>query len=257
MNGAYYIGAIGLEAQQRGLEAISNNIANMNTPGFKRSEVRFSNILSSTSDPANPAADLARDDSSLAGVVSSPMLMIDQQGELQATGQPMDIAIQGAGFIELMGPDGQQLLWRGGSLKVGDDGQLATTAGIPLRANITVPDDATAITIASDGVVSAVTSTDAAPVEIGKIPLVRVDDTDAIEPVDGGMYRLDADARVTEAQAGDDGAGVLVQGSLERSNVEMSDEMVQLMLVQRGYAANAQVIQAADQLMSIDNGLRR
>jgi flagellar basal-body rod protein FlgG len=257
MNGSYYVGAIGLQAEQRALEAISNNIANMNTPGFKRSEVRFSDVLANSADPANPSADLTTNTDSLAGVIATPMLMVDQQGSLEATGQPMDIAIQGAGFIELMGADGQSLLWRGGSLKVNDDGQLATESGIPLRANITVPQDATAITIASDGTVSATTSGSANPVQLGQISLARVDDNSALEALDGGLYRVGDDARVIEAKAGEDGAGLLVQGSVEGSNVDMTDEMVQLMLVQRGYAANAQLVQAADQLMSIDNGLRR
>jgi len=257
MTEAFYVGAIGLRAEQRALEAISNNIANMNTAGFKRSAVRFSDILASGIDPANPSADLTQQIDALAGVTASPLLMIDEQGPLQETKAPMDLAIQGRGFIELMGPDGQTMLWRGGTLKIDDDGLLASDSGLPLKVNITVPGDATAISIASDGTVSATTGDGSTPVELGKISLVRVDDSDALEAVGGGLYRLADDARASDAEPGEDGAGLLVQGALERSNVDMADEMIQLMLVQRGYAANAQVIQAADQLMSIDNGLRR
>ena len=257
MNGAFYVGAVGLQAQERALDIVSNNIANINTPAFKRSDVRFSAVLSSRNDPDAPAANAA-DLFSAAGVMASAAPSVDEPGDMQSTGHANDLAINGRGFIELMGPGGQTLLWRGGTLKVGDDGMLAAAdSGLQLKAAISVPADATSFTIGTDGVVSAVTSSDAAPVEIGKIALVTADDTSTLTALNGGLYSVDDESRLREAAAGEDGAGTLVQGSLERSNVEMTGEMVELMLVQRAYAANAQIVQAADQLMAIANGLRR
>jgi flagellar basal-body rod protein FlgG len=257
MNGAFYVGAVGLQAQERALDIVSNNIANINTPAFKRSDVRFSAMLASRNDPDVPAANAA-DLFSAAGVMASAAPSVDQPGDLQSTGHTNDLAINGRGFIELMGPGGQTLLWRGGTLKVGDDGMLAAAdSGLQLKAAISVPADATSFTIGSDGVVSAITSTDAAPVEIGRIPIVTADDTGALTALNGGLYSVDDESRLREATAGEDGAGTLVQGSIERSNVEMTGEMVELMLVQRAYAANAQIVQAADQLMAVANGLRR
>jgi flagellar basal-body rod protein FlgG len=256
MSGAFQIGAIGLDAQQKALDTIANNISNINTTAFKRTEVRFSEVLAT-----QPAEGVARNDpgaSEIAGsgVRSDALYLLNEQGRIDSTGSPTDLAINGAGFIELIGPGGQTLLWRGGALKVGSEGQLMTAAGLELKAGISIPTDAKAIEIGSDGVVRAKTDTDEM-VEIGQIMLVKVDDPAAIERMDGGLYRVVDDSRLAEAKPGEDGAGMLIQGSLERSTVELNEEMVKLLIVQRAYAANAQVVQAADQLMGLANGLRR
>ncbi len=254
MSDAFSIAALAMRTQQQALEALANNIANVNTSGFKRARVRFADLSGTLpTDGAASAPPAARD----AGVRFDTQLVIDQQGELQRTGRPMDLAIEGAGFIELMGPGGQTLLWRGGGMKVDGDGLLATDSGMALRAAVSVPADATALTIARDGTVRATVADGTEPVELGRIELVRCDDPASLVRLDGGFYRLADDARSIAVDAGEDGAGLIVQGAIERSNVQLTDEMVQLMLVQRAYAANAQIVQAADQLMGIANGLRR
>lgn len=257
MSGAFHIAAIGLDAQQRALDTIANNISNVNTPGFKRSSVRFSEVLATAPDAAAMRADLGRSLITAAGVRSDQLFLLNEQGRLEATGQPLDLAIDGLGFLELMGPGGETLLWRGGTLRVGEDGLLAGAGGLPLKAAIAVPADAVAIEIGGDGIVRALAGGGDEPVEIGQLMLVRVDDPAAIDRLDGGLYRAADPARLAEARPGEDGAGRLVQGSVERSTVELTTEMVQLMLVQRAYAANAQIVQAADQLMALANGLRR
>jgi flagellar basal-body rod protein FlgG len=256
MNGAFQIAAVGLEAQQRALDTIANNISNVNTPGFKRSNMRFSEILASRP-TESVRADLGQSLITTAGVQSDALFMLDEQGRLEATGRAMDLAIDGSGFIELLGAEGQSLLWRGGTLKLGEDGQLSTLDGIALKAGVSVPADATDIAISADGVVKAFTADSADGIEIGQIALVRIENPETVERLDGGYYRAGADTRVVDSRPGEDGAGRLVQGSIERSTVELTSEMVQLMLVQRAYAANAQLIQAADQLMALANGLRR
>jgi flagellar basal-body rod protein FlgG len=257
MSGAFHIAAIGLDAQQRALDMIANNISNVNTPGFKRSGVRFSEILAGQADPALLRADLGQSLIETAGVRSDAMFMLNEQGRIESTGQPMDIAIDGQGFIELMGADGETLLWRGGTLKVGEDGLLGASGGFPLKAAISVPVDASALQVGADGIVRATVSGSGTPVELGQIALVRVEDPGAVQRLDGGFYRVTDPARMRDAQPGEDGAGLLVSGSVERSTVELTSEMVRLMLVQRAYAANAQIVQAADQLMALANGLRR
>lgn len=256
MSGAFHIGAIGLDAQQRALDTIAGNITNVNTPGFRRSAVRFSELMASPVDNSVVRADLGSSLASSAGVRSDPYFLLNEQGRLEATGRPMDLAIQGPGFIELMGPNGQTMLWRGGTLAIGEDGQLVAAGGPPLRAAITVPADSAGIEIGADGVVRARMANDER-VEIGQIRLVRLDDPSLVERMDGGFYRLAESASLDDAQPGEDGLGGLVQGSVEQSTVELSNEMVQMMIVQRAYAANAQIIQAADQLMALANGLRR
>src|SRR5438128_1676514 len=124
MSDAFYVGAVGLAAQQQALDGIANNIANVNTPAFKRSQLRFADMVAA---PAQTdAATAVRVHDAASGVMLDSQFMLNEQGELNHTGQSMDLAIDGQGFIELMGPGGQSLLWRGGAMKVNEDGLLAT-----------------------------------------------------------------------------------------------------------------------------------
>jgi flagellar hook-basal body protein len=156
MNGAMDIGAVALRAQQRALDTIANNVANVNTPTYKRVDSSFSEVMGRQIQPASQTALLAsRELLPAGGVRFSPQEMLFEQGELRVTGNRLDLAVDGAGFIELLGPDGQLLLWRGGRLQMLDDGLLASDSGHALRANISVPDDATNLTITAEGVVKA------------------------------------------------------------------------------------------------------
>lgn len=255
MNYAFEVGGVGLTSQQQALDIIANNIANVNTPGFKRSDVQFSEMIVQQTDPSNPSAALGAAPS-LAGVHANSLLALSDQGEIARTGRPLDLAIEGEGFFELMGPRGQVLLWRGGTLSV-NDGVLSTSDGYALRAMIEVPANAASLQIDASGRVSALLSDDADPIELGQIMIVRPDNEAAIERLDGGLYALGDGGSLTEAIPGENGAGNLVQGAIEQSNVQLSDEMVRLMIVQRAYAASAQVLQAADQFTTIANGLRK
>lgn len=252
MNGAFYIGATGLNSQQRALEVVAGNVANMNTPAFKRAKVSFSQLVA-TGGALDPQ--VGPQPQSLAGVAVDSGERVFTQGDIKSTGGPMDLAIQGEGFIELLGPGGETLLWRGGTLNVGEDGFLAAQNGLPLKAMVSVPYEAGELTIDRAGEVR-IQSGDRAET-IGRIELVRANDVSGLEQVADGLYRPKDDAQLIGVGAGEDGAGVLVQGALEASNVELSEEMVLLLLMQRAYAANAQVVQAGDQLMAIANGLRR
>jgi len=257
MNGAFYIGATGLRSQQSALDVIANNIANINTPAFKRSEVRFSELVTPLTDSAR--TDLAAPDlaSLMAGVSMTSSPRVFEQGDLRQTDKPLDIAISGDGLIELMGPAGQTMLWRGGSLKVNADGYLAAENGMPLKAMIAVPQGTTALTIERDGTVRAQGDGESPTREIGQIDLVQPRDMDELSGLGGGLFKPDPNAELVALTPGEDGGGVLIQGSIEASNVDLAQEMVTLLLLQRAYAANAQVIQAGDQLMGIANGLKR
>lgn len=255
MNQAFEIGGVGLASQQRALDVIASNIANLSTPAFKRLDVTFSELLANGSDPANPAADLSAN-VSMASVAARAVAALNEAGEIQKTDKPMDLAIDGQGFIELLGPAGQTLLWRGGALSVQEDGLLATASGIPLKAMITLPSEASDIAIGADGTVSA-RSSDGALIELGAIQLVRVSDADGVKQLDAGLFQISDTTRVRDSRPGEDGAGHFMQGAIEQSNVKLNDEMVRLMIVQRSYAANAQIVQAADQLAGIANNLRK
>lgn len=257
MNGAFYIGATGLQSQQRALEVVANNIANLNTPGFKRSEVRFAELLTmgAPASDLDPMAAAGLEPLSGVSISASPRNFV--QGDLRETGGAMDLAISGEGFIELLGPAGQTMLWRGGGLKINEDGYLAAANGMPLKAMLSAPTGAAGVTIDREGQVRAVMGEDGQTADMGRIDLVMVKDMAGLTALDGGLYTAASETGLMTVAPGEEGGGVFVQGSVESSNVQLSEEMVTLMLMQRAFAANAQVLQAGDQLMAIANGLRR
>lgn len=257
MNGTFYIGATGLEAQQRALDVTANNIVNINTPGFKRSSVRFSELVATQSDTiAEPHIDMNAT-GTLAGVKADTSGLVWSQGAMQATGAAMDIAIDGAGFIEVLANDGHVRLWRGGSLKVNEDGFLATQDGVPLKAMISVPSNATDLKIGADGIVTARTSSNDSPERLGQIELVMVEGLDQLSAAGTGYFENVAGVPVTGVLPDSEGGGRIVQGTIEGSNVDLSEQMINLMVLQRSYAANAQLVQAGDQAMALLNNLRK
>lgn len=257
MNGAFYIGAVGLSAEQRALDVAANNIANINTPAFKRSSARFSELVMPLRDGSGMPIPARADGSGFAGVAVDAASRVWSQGDMRQTGQAMDIAIDGPGFIELMGSAGRTLLWRGGTMKINGDGYLAAADGTPLRAMISVPQEATELAIDRDGKVSALLSAEEGRREIGRIDVVVAKDPDSLAAVGSGYFETSDESAVQSVDAGEEGGGVFAQGMLEQANVQLSDEMVTLLLLQRAYAADAQLVQAGDQLMAIANGLRR
>jgi len=258
MNGVFYIGATGLDAQQRGLEIVANNIANLNTPTFKQSHAQFSQIMA--------AAPIRNTEANNSTVAVSPVFLgvkmdaapVDfTQGTLTETGSALDVAINGTGFMELMGPGGQTVLWRGGTLKVNADGYLAAANGMPLQPMISVPRDATSLNIANDGKVTVLVDGSAEAMMIGQISLVQDVSPASLTAMNGGVYLPATENDLMHSVPGEDGAGLLAQGFVETSNVDLAKEMVSLLMLQRTYSANAQVVQAGDQLMSIANELKR
>ncbi|MCJ2186998.1 flagellar hook-basal body protein [Novosphingobium beihaiensis] len=255
MNGAFEIGAVALDAQQRALNVLANNVANMNTPAFRRQDTQFAAVMAQTSMSAMSEAGQATEASPAAGGVRfAARPTLDVPGEVRQTGSALDVAIDGSGFIELMAPHGRSLLWRGGTLVVNEDGMLASANGYPLADAIRVPDDASKLKIASDGQITA-TGSDGRSLQLGQLTLLRTQG--AIEQLDDGLYRAGEGSRVIEVMPGEDGAGQIRQGFLEASNVDLTREMVDMLMIQRAYSANAQVISAADQLASITNSLKR
>lgn len=252
MSGALEIAMIGMRAEQRALETLAANISNINTPAFKRVDIRFAELVG-----ASQTGPQAASSGSVVGVTPWSIASLETQGQVEATGNPLDLAVDGNGFIELLGPGGKTLLWRGGTLRVMEDGSLATAAGFALKAGITVPEEATALRIDRDGKVYATEAGRDGEALLGELGLTRVIDPGAIERLDGGVFAVTDEQGLRAASPGEDGLGLLVQGSLERSNVDLNAEMVALLIAQRAYAANAQVARAADEFYGVANGLRR
>jgi len=258
MNGVLFIGATGLRAQQSAVDVVANNIANINTPAYKRSTVAFSELVSQGLAVARADGTGAATSDGPQGVMVAASPKVFEPGELRRTDNPSDIGIRGAGFIELMAPGGQTLLWRGSALRVNPDGFLAAANGMQLKASISVPREATNVQIAQNGIVSAVIPGAAKPEQIGQIELVTLSDTRGLIAVGDGMYRIDDPlADVVRGLPGDGTLGLIQQGFSEASNVNLADEMVGMVMMQRAYSANARVIQVADEMMETVNQLRR
>ena len=247
MNNVFHIGATGLRAQQSAVDAVANNVANVNTPAYKRNAVAFAEMVGSAAAGADGMG---------VTVAASPKVL--EQGDLRKTDGAFDLAVRGAGFIELMAPGGQTLLWRGGTLRVNADGLLASAGGMALKAGVSVPRETTALSIAPGGQVLATVAGQKEPQPIGQIDLVAVADARALTALGDGLYRLDDPlAETARGAPGDGGVGLLAQGHLEASNVRMADEMVGMLMMQRAYAANARMLQVADEMMATINQLRR
>ena len=261
MYDALAIGATGMQAQQTHVDAIANNLANVNTPGFKKTRVTFSDLVVQGVLPRGaPAAEGGPfvNTSTGVGVQAGAPGKVFAGGDLKKTDAAMDVAIVGDGFLELAMPDGSRAFARGGSLKVNADGLLATDTGVPLKPNLAIPEIAESVAISNTGRVQAKFAGQATPVEVGQIELVRFGNAQGLLAQGGNVYRAtDASGEPTSARPGEDGAGTLAQGYLEGSNVKLVEEMVDLMVAQRAYEASAKVVQASDEMLGLINGLRR
>jgi flagellar basal-body rod protein FlgG len=254
-----YIGATGLNAQQLNVDTVANNLANVNTTGFKRSRVNFEDVMYREVQRANglPGSEgNAHLVGSGVGVAGTHKLFT--AGELKKTDNAFDIAIRGDGFLEVTLVDGKQVYTRTGRLTVNKDGFLATAEGHALRPSISVPSDAKAIDIGANGMVLATFGDNRQPEELGQIELASFGNMSGLMPLGENLYRsTESSGEPTYGKPGEDGRGSLAQGYLEASNVKLVEEMVGLMVAQRAYEVSAKVIQVSDELMSLSNNLRR
>lgn len=255
---ALYIGATGMQAQQAQVDAIANNLTNANTPAYKKTRVSFTDLVLRASQPAGANAPLSAIQGRGAGVALASTVKLFEPGDMKKTESPMDVAIQGDGFLEITMPDGTRAYSRGGTLKVNPDGQLATQAGVPLKPGIAIPDGATAIVVSPTGRVQVQLKDQGTPVDAGQLEMVRFANPQGLLAQGGDVYRAtEASGEPINGKPGEDGMGTLAQGFLESSNVKMVEEMVNLMVAQRAYEASVKVVQASDDMLGMINGLRR
>ncbi|SHN18155.1 flagellar basal-body rod protein FlgG [Duganella sacchari] len=256
MNDAFYIGATGMQAQQMNVDTIANNLVNTNTTAFKKARLSFTDLVGGSVAPvAGADASLLRGLQNAGAGVG--VLRVSQQfdaGDLKKTEVPLDLAIQGDGFLEVSMPDGSRAYTRGGSLKVNRDGLLATANGYPLKPAIAVPETMQSIVIGNDGRVQVTLAGQSTPAEVGQLELVRFLNPAQLDRQGDNLYRA-TDA--AGAPLAGDGAGQLMQGFLETSNVKMVDEMTNLMLAQRAYESSLKVVQASDELLAMVNNMRK
>jgi len=256
---AMYIAAIGLQAQKEQLDAVANNLANVGTTAFKRQSVDFSAILDRA--PAAAGADAIGSGDNR----PNRLLHFDTTpGEVHQTGRPLDVAIVGPGFIEVQLPGDRTGYSRVGSLQVNGDGMLALSTGQVLKADVRVPADAQDVRVLADGSVTAVMpgdvkSTDVTPpaTVLGQIELAMFTNPESLAYQGDGVFTAPDGVEPTRARPGEDGSQALALQSLEGSNINLTDEMVTMMLMQRIYELNSRVAQVADEMIGMCNNMRR
>jgi len=254
--------ASGMKAQQMQVDTIANNIANVNTNGFKRSRLSFRSLLYQTiREPGAPTSSNQSDVTGLqvgSGTEVSGSSKIFSQGELQATGGSLDIAIRGEGFFRVSLPNGELRYTRTGSFRKDATGQIVTAEGYRLDGAPTIPLDATSVIIGTDGTVSTMSGNDQLPTEIGTLTLTRFANPAGLKAQGGNYYSETLSSGTPQQVAVDEnGTGTLEQGFLERSNVQTVDELVALIIAQRNYEVNSRAIKVSDEMLQQVNQLIR
>ncbi|MGX4641514.1 flagellar basal-body rod protein FlgG [Massilia sp. SYSU DXS3249] len=253
MNPAMWISKTGVQAQDAKLQAIANNLANVNTVGFKRDRVVFEDLHYQVD--AQPGAQSADNTVSNGVQLGNGTRLVGTQkvftnGSLQTTSQQLDVAISGNGFLQVRRPNGEAGFTRAGQLQIDANGTLVNAQGLPLVPQITVPNNATAITIAENGTVSATIPGQSAPTELGALTLTSFVNPPGLLALGENLFQeTAASGAPTEGRPGDGALGKLKQGSLEGSNVQVVEEMVDMIAAQRTYEMNTKVLSAADNML--------
>src|ERR1017187_2428533 len=258
---ALYTAASGMTAQQMNLDNIANNLANSSTTGFQSRRVQFSDLLYQNQVmPGSAATQQTTVSAGLqVGLGTRPgnTEIIQTQGDLTSTGSPMDFAIEGTGFFQILMPNGQIGYTRAGSFQPDAQGNLVTANGNALQPAIAIPPSATNITVGSDGTVSATLPGQAQAQQIGIIQLASFANPGGLNSIGNNIYlATTASGNPTVGTpGGSDGLGTIQQGMLEQANVNVVDEFVSMILAQRSYEANSRVIKAGDEMLQQLNNL--
>lgn len=249
-----WIAKTGLDAQQTQMDVISNNLANVSTTGFKRARAVFEDLLYQTvRQPGAQSSEQTQLPSGLqlgTGVRPVATERIHTQGNLQQTGNSKDVAIQGEGFFQVLMPDGSNAYTRDGSFQTDVNGQLVTASGFAVQPAITIPADAQSLTIGRDGTVSVTTPNSASPTVVGNLQLATFVNPAGLQSMGENLYAETAASGTPTANApGTGGAGLLNQGYVETSNVNVVEELVNMIQTQRAYEINSKAITTSDQML--------
>lgn len=253
----------GMIAQQTNIDTISNNLANVNTIGFKKIRAEFEDLLYQTL--------RAPGDSGRQGTGQLPTGLqvglgarlaatnrLFTQGNVQQTGNALDLMIDGDGFFQIQLPDGRIAYTRSGNFKIDGEGRLLNNDGYYLQPDISVPDGANNLSVAPDGTVTVMMPGENLPQEIGQIELVRFVNPAGLLPEGKNLFlQSGASGEPVNATPGTDGVGEIVQGALEMSNVQVVEEMVNMIVAQRAYDVNSKAVQASDEMLQVANSLKR
>ncbi|MFH0945857.1 MAG: flagellar basal-body rod protein FlgG [Planctomycetota bacterium] len=259
---ALFTAATGMKGQQMSVDVISNNIANVNTNGFKRSRINFQDLLYVTLRKAGDASQGIQSPTGFeigSGVRAVSTTRTFSQGVMEGTQRPLDIAISGRGFFQVTMPDGTTGYTRDGALHLDANLTLTTSEGYILEPQITFPTNVDSISFGADGTISA-TTTDSpeTPTQLGQLQLATFPNEAGLDPLGGNLFRPGAaSGTATVVTPGQSGAGTIIQGYIEKSNVDVVSELVNLIVAQRAYEVNSRAIRTGDEMLSQVNGLVR
>jgi len=260
MNLALYAAASGMEAQQINLNTISNNIANVNTTGFKKSKVEFQDLFAQSAKTAGSDAGAGNVLPSSVEIGNGSRVVstakVFTQGQLTQTGEKLDLAVQGEGFFEVERPDGTSAFTRDGSFKVGPDGRVMTSDGFPVLSGFqAIPTGTTTVAVSPSGDVSLQTPNGTTTF---RLQLARFANPAGLTSIGGNLFSETAGSGVPEiGSPGETGFGTIAQGYLEASNVNVVEEMVAMILAQRAYEINSKSIQTSDEMLQRVAQLKR
>lgn len=254
MNQPLWVAKTGLDALQFSMNAITNNLANVNTVGYKHSRAVFESLMYQTiKQPGSQSSEDSNMPSGLAqgtGVKTVATQKDFSQGNVIQTNNPLDTMIEGRGFFQVLMPDGNTAYTRDGEFQINAEGQMVTANGYQLASAVTVPSGASNISIGSDGVVSASIPGEVTPSQIGNIEIVDFINPAGLQAIGGNLYlETAASGSAQSGTAGTNGLGSIRQGSLESSNVNVVQELVDLIETQRAYEMNSKSISAIDNMM--------
>jgi flagellar basal-body rod protein FlgG len=255
---AMHIARTGLDAQDMRMQVISNNLANVNTTGFKKSRADFATLAYQV--VTTPGADSTQDSQYATGlnlgtgVKIQGTSRIDTTGEMNQTGNSLDLAIDGNGYFQIQMPDGTLAYTRAGNFSRSSEGQLVTSDGYQVMPGITIPQEATSVTIGTDGTVSAAMPGQSEPQQLGQIQIASFPNAAGLQETgDNYLRQTAASGEASLGIAGQDGRGNVRQGMLEASNVNVVEELVDMIETQRAYEVNSKMISAADDMLKFVN----
>ena len=256
-----YTAATGMQAEQLKMDTIANNLANVNTTGFKRTRAEFQDLLSETIVQAQPAGPQGGGQPAPLqvglGVRTGSTTRSMAQGDMVSTQNQYDVAIEGNGYFRVQRTNGDIAFTRAGNFRVDDTGRLVTQRGELLEPGITVPPDTIAVTVQPDGTVLAKVPNRTDQTTLGRIDLTTFTNPGALEAIGGNLFQpTAASGQELQVHPGDQGVGTLSQGFLETANVQAVVEMVDMISTQRSYEMNSKVIQTADQMLQRLTSLR-
>ena len=259
---ALYTAASGMSAQQANLDTVANNLANSATAGFRRRRLQFEDMI--YQNMITPGSPQSQQTTSAGlqiglGTRSAATEMIMTQGDFNQTGNKLDLAIQGAGFFQVSRPDGTIAFTRSGNFHRNNQAMMVTADGDTVLPSITIPSNATDITISQYGVVSATIPGQSTPAQLGTIQLATFANPGGLNSIGGNLFEQTASSGnpITDNPGGNTGMGTLQQGYLESSNVDVVAEFVQMILAQRAYESNSKVVHVADDMYSQINNMIR